>query len=280
MILIADSGSTKTDWLLMEADGRDIVECSTIGMNPFFTNADDIYKAIADSEIEQYTSKVSEVYFYGAGCSNTDKTDFLQSIFRKIFTNADIEVKTDIDGAVIALSNKQPCIVCILGTGSTFRIFDGQNIISKYSSMGYIVGDEGSGTYISKSLLKHVFYKMLNPELEKAFFEYFKLTRNEIISNIYEKPFPNRFLASFVPFCHEYLHEPVIENIVLKCLNDFFDLHITRLSESKTYPIHFIGSIAYYFEHQLKRTAQKHSITLGTIERKPLHAIKKAILES
>lgn len=279
MILIADSGSTKTDWLLFENNGNDVAQCSTIGMNPFFTGSQDIVNAIADSEIQKYATKVTELYFYGAGCSTSEKTVFLQSTFRKIFMNAEIEVKTDIEGAVIALSDSKPCIVCILGTGSTFRVFNGENIISKYSSMGYIVGDEGSGTHISKALLRHVFYKMLKPDLESKFFNYFKLTREEIVSGIYEKPFPNRFLASFVPFCYDNLHEPIIENIVLKSLNEFIDTHIARLNESKDYPVHFIGSIAHYFELQLRIIAEKHHITIGKIERKPLQAIKRAILE-
>jgi glucosamine kinase len=278
MILIADSGSTKTDWILFNSEGSVISECSTIGMNPFFAKEKDILKALQESELNNFSKEIKVLHFYGAGCSTPEKCNWLQSVFSRVFTSANIHVKTDIEGAVLALSEGKPCIVCILGTGSTFRIFDGEEIISRYSSLGYIVGDEGSGTHISKSLLRHVFYKKLSPQLEQEFFNHFGMTRADIIENIYEKPFPNRFLASFVPFCKKFIHEPAIEVLVLNSLEEFFDNHILRLPQSKNYPVHFIGSIAHYFEHQLRKVAKKFDVEIGKIEQKPLHLLKEAYI--
>jgi glucosamine kinase len=280
MILIADSGSTKTDWILFTPEGKNIAECSTIGMNPFFAKENDILLALQNSSLNTHKSEVKEIHFYGAGCSTPEKCTWLESILNQFFNHAKVSVKTDIEGAVLALSGGEPCIACILGTGSTFRIFDGNEILSRYSSLGFIVGDEGSGTHISKSLLRHVFYKRFSAQLEQEFFNYFGLTRSEIIQNIYEKPFPNRFLASFVPFCKEFIHEPAIEVLVLNSLEEFIDTHILRLPQSKNYPVHFVGSIAFHFEHQLRKIGAKYSLNIGKIEQKPLQLLKDNFLKN
>lgn len=280
MILIADSGSTKTDWLLFDKNGNDILAFNTIGMNPFFVDELTILEELKATEISTYSNQIESFTFYGAGCSTPDKAAFLSKIFQTIFTHATIEVKTDIEGAVLALANNKPCIVSILGTGSTFRVYDGKNILKKYSSLGFIVGDEGSGTHIGKSLLRAIYYNRLGNDFTTKFENFFQLSKEEIIENIYQKPRPNKFLASFTPFCKEYINHPEIEKIVLDSFENFFKEHILPIEESKTYPLHFIGSIAYYFETQLKKVAHKHTLKIGKIEQKPLKLLKDYHLSS
>lgn len=263
-----------TDWLLFDKKRNDILAFDTIGMNPFFVDKKTILKELNTTEISTYSKQVESFTFYGAGCSSPDKARFLSTVFQSIFTHASIEVKTDIEGAVLALADYKPCIVSILGTGSTFRVYDGQNIIKKYSSLGFIVGDEGSGTHIGKALLKAIYYHKLEVDFMEKFEKFFKYSKEEIIENIYQKPRPNKFLASISPFCKEYINHPEIEEIILNSFDTFFKEHILPIKESKKYPLHFIGSIAFFFEAQLKKVAYKYDFKIGKIEQKPLKLLK------
>lgn len=272
MILFADSGSTKTEWILINED-KEILKTETIGLNPYFVDEGTINATIEHSELHQYFKKITEVNFYGAGCSNEEKANWLERVFQKSFTKAEINIYTDIDGAVQASSNGQPCIVCILGTGSTFRIFDGNKIIRKYSSLSYVLGDEGSGTYIAKALLRGVFYENLDSDLIKKFYEMFPIDSEILLQKIYNEPQANRYLASFVPFCKANINHPQIEAIVLNAFEQFYLEHLDKYNEYKTYPIHFIGSIAFHFEAQLQQIAKKYKFTIGNIIQKPLEKL-------
>lgn len=272
MILLADSGSSKTEWILIE-DGAEILRTETIGLNPFFVDEGTVRATIEHSSIFPFANKIKELEFFGAGCSNLEKKEWLQSIFKLSFQKATIAIHTDIELAVKASAEDTPCIVCILGTGSTFRIFDGTKIISKYSSLAYILGDEGSGTYIAKALLRGIFYQNFSQELIDAFFKKYPIDNAQLLQKIYKEPQGNRYLASFVPFCKENIHHPQIEGIVLNAFEQFYLEHLQKLPEIKTYPVHFIGSIAFHFEAQLQKIATRHDFTLGRIIQKPLSKI-------
>lgn len=274
MILIADSGSTKTEWILLE-EGKELVHTETIGLNPFFVNDKEVKQAIQDSLLAPYLKNIKSLHFFGAGCSNEQKAAELNHTFSEIFSTAEIHVKTDIEGAVKAVSSDKPCIVCILGTGSTFRIFDGNKIKRKYSSLAYIIGDEGSGTYIAKALLRGVFYKQLPQDLIDDFFKDYPISTNELLEKVYREPQANRYLASFVPFCKKHIKHKDIEAIVTGAFEDFYQAHLSRLDEIQSYPVHFIGSIAFYFEKQLQQIADKHNFEIGKIVQKPLLKLKQ-----
>jgi len=273
MKIYADSGSTKTEWILL-INNEIEYRFETIGMNPFFVKEKEIIFEI-EKHLKKYNfEKIKELNFYGAGCSTFEKIEWLKRIFSTLFVNATINIKTDIEGAVLATSKKgEKSITSILGTGSAFRIFDGKNIIKKYSSLGYIIGDEGSGTHISKALLRRIMYQQLNYKLEKAFFEYFNTTREEIIENIYSKPFPNRYLAKFTKFCNKNIENEIIEKIVLDSFYSFFKNHISNIENYKNYKLHFIGSIAYYFQDQLKNVANEYDCDFGIVLQKPLQSL-------
>ena len=279
MILLADSGSTKTEWILLK-NGEEVLRTETIGLNPFFVDHATIQLAIGDSELAFYLNKVKEVHFYGAGCSNKEKVKSLADSFKIIFNQAKIDIRTDIEGAVLAVADDEPCVVCILGTGSTFRIFDGKQIERKYSSLSYIIGDEGSGTHIAKALLRQVFYQKLPKSLEEDFFRDYPITSTDLMQKVYNEPQANRYLASFVPFCKKHIDIPIIEQIVLDSLEEFSSAHLMALDEIPESPVHFIGSIAYHFRPQLQKVADKQGFTLGKIVQKPLSNIKKLFTDS
>lgn len=275
MKLFADSGSTKTSWLLL-AENNILQEFETKGMNPFFISEDEIIDELENKLRPDVIPHIKALHFYGAGCSNLKKADWLKSIFKEIFPNATIYVLTDIEGAVKAVATKnEKSIVSILGTGAAFRIFDGENILKRYSSLGFIIGDEGSGTHISKALIRKVFYKQLPTEIEQAFFDFFNVTSIDIVENIYSKPLPNRYLAQFTTFCAKNIQLPEIEAIVLESFESFFSNHIIPIENYPKYKLHFVGSIAFYFREQLEKIATKHGCNIGKIVQKPIYDLVK-----
>ena len=272
MILLADSGSSKTEWILLDG-GKEILRTETIGLNPYFVDEGTIRATVEHSPLFKYAKKIKQIEFFGAGCSNEEKQAWLKSVFQLSFQKATVSIYTDIELAVKASAHNEPCIVCIFGTGSTFRIFDGKEIKSKYSSLSYILGDEGSGTYIAKALLRGVFYQNFSPELISAFFKAYPIDSATLLQKTYNEPQANRYLASFVPFCKEHITSPEIEKIVLNAFEQFYFEHLQKLPEIKSYPVHFIGSIALYFEEQLQAIARKHHFTIGRIVQKPLSKV-------
>ena len=274
MILVADSGSTKTEWVILD-NGKEILRTETIGLNPYFVDEGTIIATIENSDLVPYFKKIHQLDFFGAGCSNEEKRTWLETVFQKCFSKASITIATDIEGAVKATSNGAPCIVCILGTGSTFRVFDGKNIQRKYSSLSYVLGDEGSGTYIAKALLRGVFYKNFSKKLQEAFFKAYPMDSEELLHNVYKVPQANRYLASFVPFCKEHIEDPQIEAIVINAFEQFYLEHLAKLEETSSYPVHFVGSIAFHFKSQLEKVAEKYGFTVGNIMQKPLTSIVK-----
>ena len=271
MKLFADSGSTKTSWLL-KAEGNILQEFETKGMNPFFISEDEIINELETHLRPDVIPHITVIHFFGAGCSSPEKVEWLESIFSNLLQNATINIYTDIDGATKAtVSANEKSIVSILGTGSTFRIFDGENVFKKYSSLGYIIGDEGSGTHISKALLRKVFYKQFPANLEMAFLEYYNTTRESLIENVYSNPLPNRYLAKFTTFCSQNIHLPEIQQIILESFDSFITNHITNIPNYKDYKLHFVGSVAFHFREQLEKTVSKYECSMGKIVQKPIY---------
>ncbi|MGB1019159.1 MAG: hypothetical protein ACPGVH_08805 [Chitinophagales bacterium] len=277
MKLIADSGSTKTSWLLLAGENT-LQEFETKGMNPFFISEDEIIDALEDNLRPDVIPNIKEVHFFGAGCSNQEKAEWLQEVIEGILPNASVFIKTDIEGAVLACSNfGEKSVVSILGTGTSFRIFDGEKMIKLYSSLGYIIGDEGSGTHISKALLRKLYYNQLSVFFLTDFNQYFETTREKIIGNVYSKAFPNRYLAQFTKFCSRHIASPEIEKIVLDSFDAYFKNHLTNIPEIKEHKLHFVGSVAFHFKPQLEKVITKHGLKLGTIIQKPIHALARKI---
>ncbi len=271
MILTADSGSTKTTWLLTDNNGEKSYFL-TQGINPFHMSLEQM-KTVLTSEL--LVSKgfpdsllINEIHFYGAGCTK-EKSPLLKEILQETFTNSTVtEVDSDMLGAAKALFGNKEGIACILGTGANSCLYDGSKITKNVSPMGYILGDEGSGAVLGKTFI-NVLYKGEHRNFIPVFEQETGLTQAEIINKVYRGPLPNRFLASLAPFIKKHINETWIDTMVTDCFRLFFRQNIRHYNRPDL-PCSFVGSIAYYFESQLREAAKKEGSLIGLIMKEPL----------
>lgn len=273
MILIADSGSTKTDWSVI-AQGEVVCRVKTDGMNPFFQSEEDITILIEKQllpGLHPFQSAIQKIYFYGAGCAFPEKNAIIERAIRLYFS-AKIEVRSDLWAAVHALCQRQPGIACILGTGENSCQYDGQEIVKQVSPLGFILGDEGSGAVLGKFLVGDMLKNQLSETLRDAFFSEYQLTPAMILDKVYKQPFPNRFLASLSPFLLKHIDDPSIKQLVVKCFTDFFTRNVMQYEYEK-YPVHLVGSIAWYYQDVLTAVASSLGVQIGTIVQSPLDGL-------
>lgn len=269
MILIADSGSTKTSWALLKDDNTNS-HYYTSGINPFFQTEFQIEDQLRkDLLLRMEVEKFSEIHFYGAGCATDKQKLIVRNAFSKVFKFDFIEVESDLLGAAKALCGDEPGIACILGTGSNSCYYDGHEIIHNVSPLGYIIGDEGGGVYLGKKLVADCLKNQVKENIRERFFERFDLTEAQIMENIYNKPFPNRFLASLSIFLKENIEEPEIYKIVYDGFSDFFKRNVFQYDYQNKL-VHVIGSIGYYYQDILRQVASGLSINLGKIIQAPM----------
>lgn len=275
MILIADSGSTKTDWSVVEK-GELHQQIFTKGTNPFFQSEEEISNEIAQALLPQLgTDTFDAVYFYGAGCGFPDKIAMVHRALSKHLKILNrVEVSTDMLAAARGLCGHTPGIACILGTGSNSCFYDGEKIVSNVSPLGFILGDEGSGACLGKLLVGDILKNQMTPELKEKFLKQFDLTPGEIINRVYKKPFPNRFLASLSPFLMENLNEPSVRSLVTNSFKDFLTRNVMQY-DYQHHKVHFIGSVAYYYKDLLTETCNEMGIQLGTIMKSPMKNLIK-----
>ncbi len=268
MILVADSGSTKTSWRLLESN-VDISDAS--GINPFVLNRDEIIAQLrAELEVSIKKEEVSQIYFYGAGCSNKQRCDIVKEALVSIFPDVQIEVNHDLLAAARATCKNESGIACILGTGSNSCYYDGEKIMDNVPSLGYILGDEGSGYHIGKELVKSFIYRELPKEIEHIFKEKFDITKEVVLENVYFKSAPNRYIAQFAKFAKEQVEDEYIERLVMNCFDSFIDRHILKYPESKNLKINFVGSIAFEFRAVLEKALKKRNLDLGLVIKSPI----------
>lgn len=272
MILIADSGSTKTHWCVVER-GQLVRQIISKGMNPFFQTEEEMESEIASKlKPELNNSSFEGIYFYGAGCL-PEKIPVVHKVLAQCFSRTDgIEVNTDMLAAARGLCGGNPGIVCILGTGSNSCYYDGHDIVANVSPLGYILGDEGSGAVLGKLLVGDILKNQTSPALKKKFLEQFRLTPAEIIERVYRQPFPNRFLASVSPFLAQNIQEPEIHALVLNNFIAFFRRNVMQYDYRK-HDVHLIGSVAFYYKEILKEAAAQVGINIGTIEQSPMEGL-------
>ena len=271
MILIADSGSTSTNWVLVE-HGKSIQSLFTPGINPFYQTPEEIAGEIATLTLNVKPSSVKAIYFYGAGCV-ADKIEMVKHAIAQSFTQSQIYVESDLVAAARGLLQHEAGIACILGTGSNSCFYDGKNIVSNVSPLGFILGDEGSGAVLGKKFIADCLKNQLPEDLKNKFLTTFGLTANDIINHVYRKPFPNRYLAQFTPFLGENMAEPAIYNLIFDSFTDFFVRNVMQYPNFDEYPVSFVGSIAYYFKDILEVVAFELGITLGEIKQSPLEGL-------
>lgn len=250
MILIADSGSTKTDWCVV-LNGAVIKRLGTKGINPFFQSEEEIQQKLTASLLPQLPEgKFNAVYFYGAGCTPEKAPVLRRAIADSLPVIGNIKANSDMLAAAHGLCGQKAGIACILGTGSNSCFYNGKEIVSNISPLGFILGDEGSGAVLGKLLVGDILKNQLPATLKEEFLKQFDLTPPEIIDRVYRQPFPNRFLASLSPFIAQHLEEPAIRQLVMNSFIAFFRRNVMQY-DYKQYPVHFIGSIAYCYKEIL-----------------------------
>ncbi|MET4083113.1 hypothetical protein ABIB40_003082 [Pedobacter sp. UYP30] len=278
MILVADSGSSKTDWMGYE-DGKTF-EFSTIGINPYFLNEAGISMHISqNAELLNWALSVKEIYFFGAGCSSPDKHEVVSNGLSAVFKNAYISVEHDLLGSVYATCGKEEGLVSILGTGSNVCYFDGKKIHEGVHGLGYVLGDEGSGTFFGKAVLLGYFCKKMPKDLRKSFRDVYGAKKEEVITHVYQQPFPNIYLANFSRFMAENLSHPYIQETLKEGFQEFVDVNIKDYPNYQHNPCHFVGSIAHYYHAALKEVLETNGITVGKILHKPIQELFSFILK-
>ena len=273
MILIIESGSTKSDWVLVD-NGKVAQKFKTMGFNPFFHNETIIFNSIRqNSDINVISKAVTQVFFYGAGCSSEEMNSIVVKALSRIFINANVHVDHDLLACALATYNGKPSISCILGTGSNSCFFDGDNIIEYVPALGYILGDEGSGSYYGKKLLADYLYNKLPKEIHKEFEQTFKLDKNDIFDNVYMKPHANVFLASFMRFLSKFKEHEYVDNMLKRGMKHFMENHVCCYGNYRELKVHFIGSMSFVFQEQLKYAANELDVSLGSILKNPIDSL-------
>ncbi|MCM1345551.1 MAG: ATPase [Bacteroides sp.] len=276
MILIADSGSTKTEWYVTDSGIPDQT-IITSGINPVLQDKQEIRRILETEllpQIHAASTAVKQIYFYGAGCT-PENVPLVTSALSHTFTQAStVFAGSDLLGAAHALCGNSTGIVCILGTGSNSCLYDGERIVEQVSPLGFILGDEGSGAYIGKRLVGDVLKHQLPEELCRLFLEHTRLTVAEIIRKVYREPMPNRFLASLSRFCHENRSHPAMHKLLVDCFNEFFKRNVMTYRHGKTdgdeSKINFVGSVAYYYIEEIKEAAAMNGLCIGKVVRNPI----------
>jgi N-acetylglucosamine kinase-like BadF-type ATPase len=271
MILIADSGSTKCDWIAIEKSGKEVLRTLTMGFNPYFHSQATISTAIKqNAQLSELQNEVEEIYYYGAGCSSAELNKIVVVALKVSFPKASIVVDHDLLGAAYAAYQGQPNITCILGTGSNSCFFDGTNLTESVPALGFILGDEGSGSYFGKRLIAAHLYGNLPEKINKDFIDTYGLTMQEIVTNVYVKPHANVYLASFVRFISGYKNEPFFSEMLHNGMKDFLQTHVLCYSEAKNTQINFVGSVAFHFKEAIESAAKELGLTIGNVIQRPV----------
>ncbi|PQJ77781.1 N-acetylglucosamine kinase [Polaribacter porphyrae] len=271
MILIADGGSTKADWIALNKDKEEEFRVRTLGLNPAVVEEEELNNRIINMfQLINVKDDVLEIHFYGAGCGTPKPAKILKDVLQTIFINAKIFVAEDMLAAVYAASGKEPALVCILGTGSNSCYFDGQNIEMKTASLGYVLMDEASGNYFGKILVREYYYDKMPKYIAEKFEKEFNLDADYIKKNLYRTPNPNMYLASFAKFMFEFKEEKYIKRIIKKGFQEFFKYRILPFEKDSSTPLFFIGSIAFYFKDILDKVANKFNLKVTDVIQRPI----------
>ena len=276
MILIADGGSTKADWIAINENKEEAFRVRTLGLNPAVVSEEELNNRIINMfQLINIKEDVTEIHFYGAGCGTPKPTKILHEILQAIFVNADIHIAEDMLAAVYAASGTAPALVCILGTGSNSCYFDGENVHMKTASLGYILMDEASGNYFGKLLLREYYYNKMPSAIAEKFNEEFNLDADYIKQHLYRMPNPNMYLASFAKFMFDFKEEKYIKRIIKRGFHEFFEYRVLPFEKTADTPLYFIGSIAFYFRDILEKIAKKYDLEVTDVIQRPIDNLLK-----
>ncbi len=270
MIVVVDSGSTKADWQIVRESG--IENLHTHGVNPVFLSEADIYQTLAPAfEAHEASQKAQAVFFYGAGCWDEGRCSKIQHALQRLFPNAEVSVEHDLLGAARATCGNDPGIACIIGTGSNSCLYDGQHVTDNVTNLGYLLGDEGSGTWLGKSLIRAYFYREMPPDIRASFEARYPGGEKAILDNIYEsEETPNVYLASFTRFFSENREHLFIQKLLYDAFAVFIDHHVRKYAGHIHLPVHFIGSVAFFFQDVLRVVLAERAMKPGIFIQKPI----------
>jgi N-acetylglucosamine kinase-like BadF-type ATPase len=269
MMLIADSGSTKTEWREVK-DGIAGRSYISSGMNPFFTSCQEMKRLLSTEMPGLNVAGVHRIFFYGTGVSNPTKAEILREAMTSCFGTAELFIGSDLLGAARSLCMNEPGIACIIGTGSNSCYYDGREIASNVPPLGYILGDEGGGAVIGRKLVSSVLKKQLSGDTIEKFFRAYPLTPSDILENVYNMPFPNRFLGQFAIFIADNIDIPELRSIITSSFDEFIVRNVLSYPEARKYKVHFTGSIAYHFRPFLEELLMKYQLEPGIFTISPM----------
>ena len=270
--LIADSGATKAEWTVLgEVKTRTF---TTQGISPYFLNTEQISELLKKELLPKLRqTRIDEVYYYGTGCANPANAKMVAKAIHNNLPQSKIEVNHDLLAAARGLCGREPGIACILGTGSNSCYYNGKKIVRNSPGLGYVLGDEGSGAYLGKKVIQYYLYETFDEELRGRFDLTYMTSATEILENVYKKPLPNRYLASFARFLADNRGHYMIENIIEDGLNDFFFYHLCKYREIWKLPVNFVGGVAFGFRDVVKHLCESYEFQLGTVLKKPMSGL-------
>ncbi|MGZ3999496.1 MAG: N-acetylglucosamine kinase [Mucilaginibacter sp.] len=279
MILVADSGSSKTDWLLA-IPGQGPLQFRTGGLNPYFLTEKEMIKVLQDQgpDLVSHAADVSEIYFFGAGCSSPDRHEIVSNALSHLFTKAYISVDSDLLGSAYATCGHDKGLCCVLGTGSNISFFDGEEVHAGKHGLGYILGDEGSGSWFGKALITDYLYGDMPGDVQSLFSADYTVDKETVIINVYQKPGGNFYLASFAKFIGKIRDSQYGQELLARGFLEFIETNIKSYPQYHRYRCNFVGSIAYVFADELTRLCESNEIKVGKILRQPIHDLMQFIL--
>jgi len=278
MKLIADSGSTKTAWCLLDTDGNARRIEDTLGLNPHYIDAEGIVNELKTHllpQIKDQLESIEEFHFYGAGCSTPRDVLIVKDALMSCFPDQRVEVEHDLLGAARALCQRESGLACILGTGSNSCYYDGKNVVDNISALGFVLGDEGGGANLGRMLIRSYFYRDMPEDLRTTFQNKYQLTKEELFKNVYHRPLPNRYVAGFSRFVGEHRLHPYMNGLISQNFEGFITNHLAKYELGSKLPVHFIGSIAIAFESELRSTLNRFGMTGGNFIKNPIDGLNK-----
>jgi N-acetylglucosamine kinase-like BadF-type ATPase len=276
MILVADSGSSKTEWRFI-TEGKVIASARTIGYNPHHQTSNQILSSLQMELAPQMPpqAQISTIYFYGAGCSSPKSLAIVQEAFSQFFPHSTTVVDHDLLAAARALCKTEAGIACILGTGSSSCLYNGQEISGHVPALGFVLGDEGSGSHLGKRIVSDYLRGDMPEDLRTRFNQLYRLNTEEVLDRIYRKPLPKPYLASFTQFIGEHKHHAYCQEVLQDNFEEFLRINVLKYNGHQELPVHFVGSVAYHFHEELNKALQKLNLRLGTILQTPIDGLVK-----
>ena len=275
MILVVDSGSTKTDWIALDKNGKEIFSTKTLGLNPQMLSNEILNERIKNNfEIYKNRKSVEKLFFYGAGCGVESTQERILKVFNSIFINSEFDIKEDTYAAVYsAVDIGTPSIVNIIGTGSNCSYYDGEKVIQKVQSLGYVLMDYASGNYYGKYLIRAYYFNKMPEDLREEFAKNYDLSPNSIKNKLYREENPNTYLAGFAKFLIENKSNEYFKEIIFKGLERFIDYQILQYDDFSKVDIHYVGSIAFYLQDEIKRIGKKYNLNTGKFIKRPIEGL-------